>query len=256
MELSTKLQQLEAPVPLFDVCKEYYSGITERMFCAGDKAGEDNATCSVQSGAPLVCQSDTGRFFIFGIVSCGVGCSENSKLGLYSRVPAFIQWIEERIRSVEGATDTETESEHPLIPLDQLHKALQPDSPPSNNSSSSQNIYVACKDVMSLQSPGEIKLVASSQDSPDGVRCRLIFQVPKDHFILLNMKQLNTSHEHFSLEIYEGESSNKTSKAQLTAEKIPIILQFPGPSVTIEASGTAQDLELQLWLSYTFHGQN
>ncbi|XP_056382549.1 ovochymase-2-like [Hyla sarda] len=261
IELSTKLQQLEVPVLLNDVCKEYYRDITYRMFCAGAQVGEDNTSCSAQSGAPLVCLSDKGIYFIFGIVSWGVGCTESPKLGVYSRVPSFIQWIRKTVHSVEGAADTDPEPRHPSIPLEQLHKlfqekALQPESPPSNSSSSSQNIYVPCKDVMSLQSPGEIKLVASGQDNPEGIRCQLIFQAPKDHFILLNFKQLNTSHEQCSLVIYEGESSNKTFKAQVPKEKIPLIMKCTGLVVTIEATTPAQDSELQLWLSYTSHEQN
>ncbi|XP_044126103.1 LOW QUALITY PROTEIN: ovochymase-2-like [Bufo gargarizans] len=256
VELSTKLQQLEVPVLMDDVCKKYYDGITDRMFCAGVIAEEDNASCLAQSGAPLVCESAPGTYVIFGIVSRGVGCNETPKAGVYSSVFLFIPWIMETILSVAGVIDTDSEPHHPLFPLDKLsqQKALLPDSPPSNDSSSSQDIYVTCKDVLSLQSPGEIKLVASGQDGPEGGRCQLIFQAPEGHFILLTFKQL--SHEHYSLIIYEGASSNKTFKAQLMEEKIPTIMKSAGPVITLEASSTAQDSALHLWLSYSFHNQN
>ncbi|XP_075139713.1 ovochymase-2 [Leptodactylus fuscus] len=260
-DLSTKLQQLEVPVLLHDVCKRYYGGITDRMFCGGTIAGEDNATCAEQSGAPLVRPSDTGIYTVFGIVSWGVGCSKNPKPGVYSSVASFVQWIWETIHSVEQSMDTYTGPHLPLISPDHLHKlsqskARQPDNPPFNGSNSSEDVYVACKDVLSLQSPGEIKLVVGGQDSPEGARCQLIFQAPKDHFILLNFKQLNVSCDRYTLEIYEGEPSNKTYKAQVTEEKIPIIVKSTGPAVTIEANGKAQESKLQLWLSYSFHTQN
>ncbi|XP_069823984.1 ovochymase-2 [Dendropsophus ebraccatus] len=257
MAFPTKLQQQQVPVLQNDVCKKYYKGLTDRMFCAGAKIGEDNTSCLAQSGAPLVYPSHNRTYFIFGIVSWGVGCTDSPKLGVYSAVPLFTQWIRATIQSAEGPADIDTELQHPLIPLEQLlKKVIQPESSPTNNSSSSQDIYVPCKDMMPLQSPGEIKLVVSGQDSPKGDRCQLIFQAPEGHFILLNFKEFNTSHEHFSLVIYEGEPNNKTFKAQVTVEKIPYIVKCTGPAVTVEANSSVQDSKLQLWLSYTFHNQN
>ncbi|KAG9475796.1 hypothetical protein GDO78_003941, partial [Eleutherodactylus coqui] len=186
-KLSTKLQQLEVPVLLDDVCKRYYGRMTDRMLCAGDIAEEDNSTCSTQSGAPLVRQSDAGSYFVYGIVSRGVGCNVNSKPAVYSNVLTFIQWIKETMNS---------------------------DNRSSNASSSSHNMYVPCEGIMPLQSPGDLRLVVSGKDRPEGLRCRLIFQAPKDHFILLHVNQLSLSGRHFSLLIYEGGASNKTFKEE------------------------------------------
>ncbi|XP_071972718.1 ovochymase-2-like [Engystomops pustulosus] len=261
VKLSSKLQQLEVPVLLDDVCKKLNGGITDSMFCGGTISGEDSASCLAQSGAPLVYLSDSGNYFIYGIVSWGVGCSENPKPGVYSKVSSAVQWISDMIDSAQNTKYTGNEPRQSLTRLDELlnqaqEKSLRPEHLPSNASGSTQDVYVACKDVMALQSPGEIKLVTISQDDPESVRCQLIIQAPKDQFILLNFKGLNTSCEHHSLVVYEGDTSNKTIKAQLTAEKIPIIVKSTGPVVIVEAGGTTPDAELKLWLSYSFHNQN
>ncbi|XP_075044720.1 ovochymase-2 [Mixophyes fleayi] len=276
VEKSTKLQQLEVPVVLDEVCKDYYGFITDRMFCAGTATDKASNPCSSVSGGPLVCLSDhTGIYFIFGIVSWGVGCKENPKPGVYSRVPLFVEWIEEIIRSVGELKETELhakpryesisrnddgplgdEGQHDQ-PANSQEKTLSPDSDPSSDSSSLQNNYVACKDVLqSLQAPGELKLIANSQDNAKGFRCQLIFQAPEDHFIMLHFIQLNMSSNQNSLVIYEGISSNKTFKAQLTEDKIPSIIKSAGPALTIEATPSADNSELRIWLSYTFHNQN
>ncbi|CAJ0968830.1 unnamed protein product [Ranitomeya imitator] len=99
---------------------------------------------------------------------------------------------------------------------------------------------------------GNIKLVAGGQDSPDRDRCRVVFRAPHNQNILLNLMQLSSaSCDHCSLMVYDGESHNKTFKARLTKEKIPITMKSIGSAITIVFGGSAQGSELQLWLSYS-----
>ncbi|XP_077142779.1 ovochymase-2 isoform X1 [Ranitomeya variabilis] len=249
-KLFYKLQQQEVPILLDDICKKYYRGLTDTMFCAGLVAEKNLA----QSGAPLVYMSNTGNFIIYGVDIGGIGFNKKPKPGVYIRVPMFTQWIRERILS----SDSGLQPQDPLLPPDQLYDLSQQSERPADNGSGSvQDIYVPCKDDVSLQSPGNIKLVAGGQDRPDCDRCQVVFRAPHNHNIVLNLMQLSSaSCDHCSLMVYDGESHNKTFKARLTKEKIPITMKSSGSAITIAVSGSAHGSELQLWLYYSFHEQN
>ena len=78
-----------------ETCNEDYSGydITDKMICAGQK-GKDS--CQGDSGGPLVAYKD-GSPVLVGVVSWGVGCALEGYPGVYARVSAFVDWINQTI---------------------------------------------------------------------------------------------------------------------------------------------------------------
>ncbi|KAH0624809.1 hypothetical protein JD844_032636 [Phrynosoma platyrhinos] len=89
-----------AGVPLISnkVCnhREVYGGIVaSSMLCAGYlKGGIDS--CQGDSGGPLVCE-DLNTWKLVGTTSFGVGCAEENKPGVYSRITSFLDWIHEQM---------------------------------------------------------------------------------------------------------------------------------------------------------------
>lgn len=80
-------------------CKENYESFDPTiMLCAGWPDGGRDA-CQGDSGGPLVQkQPMTDSTVLVGVVSFGKGCARQDTPGVYTRVSAYVDWINDRIR--------------------------------------------------------------------------------------------------------------------------------------------------------------
>ncbi len=98
------LQQLAIPIVSQTVCQQAYAEepdpILDTMICAGEKAGGKDS-CSGDSGGPLVV-CDNEQWQQVGIVSyggkeSGPKCAGPDAYGVYTRIPAFSEFINEYV---------------------------------------------------------------------------------------------------------------------------------------------------------------
>ncbi|RZB77536.1 venom protease-like [Asbolus verrucosus] len=96
------LQEVVIPVVDNARCKRAFgtrSVIDERVLCAGYLRGGKDA-CQGDSGGPLMLGSSEPsnlRYHLIGVVSYGLRCAEAGYPGVYTRVTAFIDWIQRNL---------------------------------------------------------------------------------------------------------------------------------------------------------------
>ncbi|XP_041473675.1 transmembrane protease serine 9-like [Lytechinus variegatus] len=87
---------LEATVELFDQtqCQSFYPDLTipSTMMCAGRVDGLMD-TCQGDTGGPLQCEDQDGRFHLIGITSFGYGCGRENYPGVYTKVSEYHDFI-------------------------------------------------------------------------------------------------------------------------------------------------------------------
>uniref|UniRef100_A0A665T5A4 pancreatic elastase II n=1 Tax=Echeneis naucrates TaxID=173247 RepID=A0A665T5A4_ECHNA len=94
--LADALQQALLPVVGHSTCTRsdwWGSLVTSNMVCAGGDG--QLASCNGDSGGPLNCQSYDGSWEVHGVVSfgSGMGCNYPKKPSVFTRVSAYISWI-------------------------------------------------------------------------------------------------------------------------------------------------------------------
>lgn len=94
------LQKVTVPLVATEECNKAYSGgITDRMICAGLPAGGKDS-CQGDSGGPLVVfDNQLNEYVLSGIVSWGEGCARPNKYGVYSKVNAVTDWINQTMQA-------------------------------------------------------------------------------------------------------------------------------------------------------------
>ncbi len=98
-----KLHEVTVPIVSNDVCEstDSYKGIiVSSQICAGlQEGGKDS--CTGDSGGPLMIEHD-GEYQQVGIVSFGDGCALADAYGVYTRLSAFDQWINDNLPATVG----------------------------------------------------------------------------------------------------------------------------------------------------------
>ncbi|KAM8978101.1 transmembrane protease serine 6 [Sarcophilus harrisii] len=94
---SNTLQKVDVELIQQDLCNEAYRyQITPQMLCAGYRRGKKDA-CQGDSGGPLVCKESSGRWFLAGLVSWGLGCGRPNYFGVYTRITRVMGWIQQAL---------------------------------------------------------------------------------------------------------------------------------------------------------------
>lgn len=88
------LQVVQIPIVANDVCAEANQDLTEKQLCAGEEAGGKD-TCQADSGGPMIVTDSENAQLLVGVVSYGKSCAEAGFPGVYTRVAAYTDWIQE-----------------------------------------------------------------------------------------------------------------------------------------------------------------
>ncbi|KAB5546663.1 hypothetical protein PHYPO_G00074620 [Pangasianodon hypophthalmus] len=92
-----KLQQAMLPVVEYSVCSQsdwWGKNVKPTMVCAG---GDIRSSCNGDSGGPLNCKGNDGKWYVQGVTSfvSSTNCNELKKPTVFTRTSAFNDWLDE-----------------------------------------------------------------------------------------------------------------------------------------------------------------
>uniref|UniRef100_H3CAT7 Vitamin K-dependent protein C n=1 Tax=Tetraodon nigroviridis TaxID=99883 RepID=H3CAT7_TETNG len=91
-KFSSALNVIKVPLVDTDVCQQTMThNVTTNMLCAG-VVGQRMDACEGDSGGPMVTLYRR-TWFLLGLVSWGEGCGDLDKLGIYTKVSNYLDWI-------------------------------------------------------------------------------------------------------------------------------------------------------------------
>lgn len=89
---SSALNVIKVPLVDSDACRRQMThNVTANMLCAG-VVGQRMDACEGDSGGPMVTLY-RHTWFLLGLVSWGEGCGDLDKLGIYTKVSNYLDWI-------------------------------------------------------------------------------------------------------------------------------------------------------------------
>jgi len=101
--LHDKLRQVQLTVVNNRHCHEMYSMKhnievnNQTQLCAGPVITGGKGTCIGDSGGPLQCNMEDGRWYLAGITSFGSGCAKAGYPDVFARLTHYVDWIQETI---------------------------------------------------------------------------------------------------------------------------------------------------------------
>uniref|UniRef100_A0A8C3YLV5 Peptidase S1 domain-containing protein n=1 Tax=Catagonus wagneri TaxID=51154 RepID=A0A8C3YLV5_9CETA len=100
----------------WETCSYMVPMLTKNMLCAGSLRGGKDA-CQGDSGGPLVCQKTTNKsiWYQLGIVSWGVGCGQEKRPGVYTKMSSYLLWIEKETARSQRPYKHEPDSGYSLL---------------------------------------------------------------------------------------------------------------------------------------------
>ncbi|XP_061696450.1 vitamin K-dependent protein C isoform X2 [Syngnathoides biaculeatus] len=90
---SSALNVIRVPLVSRDVCAAHMSHNISRNVLCGGILGQSADACEGDSGGPMVTRH-AGAWFLVGLVSWGEGCGRHDKLGIYTKVSNYNEWID------------------------------------------------------------------------------------------------------------------------------------------------------------------
>ncbi len=81
-------------------CKKAYKSIfiESTELCAGGSASGGCATCQMDSGGPLQCLAEDGRWYQMGVTSYGpTPCGMPNEPDVSTKVASYVDWIEKKL---------------------------------------------------------------------------------------------------------------------------------------------------------------